>query len=109
MIETTIKTALEALSLPVFLEEPEEPPAAYIVLRKTGSALVNRIREATVAVQSYGASLYHAAALNERVVDLMLGLGPADGVFSVELNSDYEYTNTETKQYRYQAVLEVYY
>jgi hypothetical protein len=25
------------------------------------------------------------------------------------LNSDYEYTNTATKQYRYQAVIQIYY
>ena len=109
MIETVMLYALEALGVPAYMEEPETPPASYLVLRKTGSARENQIREATFAVMSYGPTLEAAARLNARVVELALGLGPTDGVFAVELNSDYEYTNTATKQYRYQAVLEVYY
>ena len=111
MIETKLLGIFQnALSVPVYMEEPENAPrGGYVVLRKTGSACENRIREATIAVLSYGDSLEKAAELNETVVLTALELGPADGVFSCKLNSDYEYTDLQTKQYRYQAVLEVYY
>ena len=32
-----------------------------------------------------------------------------DGVYSCKLNSDYNFTNTETREYRYQAVFNLYY
>lgn len=110
MIEITLLNYLDAaLSVPVYMEEPETPPNSYIVIQKTGSGLENQIRAATFAVQSYGATLYDAAALNARVIEAVLAMTPADGVFAAELNSDYEFTNTSTKQYRYQAVLVIYY
>ena len=111
MIETTYRDYLLSVldGIPVLMEEPEAPPHRYIVLQKTGSSRENQIRSATFAVRSYGSSLLEAAELNDRVVDITLAMTPADGVFSAELNSDYEYTDTETKQYRYQAVLVIYY
>lgn len=110
MIETTLLNYLDAaLSVPVVMEEPESPPESYVVLQKTGSSRTDRIRAATFAIRSYGPSLYEAARLNADVVELVLGMTPADGVFGAELISDYEYTDTTTKQYRYQAVLQIYY
>ncbi len=111
MIVITMRRYMETAlpDVPVYLEEPEDPPAYYLILRQTGSDEVNRILEATVAVQSYAPSLYGAIVLNDRVKRAALAMAPADGVFSVHLNTDYEYTNTQTKQYRYQAVFEVYY
>jgi len=110
MIETILLNYLKnAMDLPVLMEEPENPTERYVVLQKTGSSMENQIKSATFAVKSYGASLADAAAINAEVIDKALAMTPADGVFSAELNSDYEYTNTETKQYRYQAVLVFYY
>ena len=111
MIETVIleylTSALEDVNC--YMEEPEDPTTSYVVIGKTGSSIENQIREATFAIKSYGASLYDAAALNARVVEAMLAITPSDGAFCAKLNSDYEYTNTTTKQYRYQAVFEIYY
>jgi hypothetical protein len=110
MIETLFQTYLKrALNLPVLMEEPETPPERYIVLQKTGSAMENQIKSATFAVMSYGASLADAAAINAEVIDKVLAMNPNDGVFCAQLNSDYEYSNMQTKQYRYQAVLVIYY
>lgn len=110
MIETLFQNYLKrALDLPVLLEEPEDPEARYVVLQKTGSSFENQVHTATFAVRSYGPSLYEAAALNADVIQAALSMNPTDGVFCAQLNSDYEYTNIETKQYRYQAVLVIYY
>ena len=111
IIEKLYLNYLESVleGIPVRMEEPEEPEASYVVLQKTGSSRENQLRTATFAVQSYGQTLYEAATLNDRVVEATLSMTTADGVFAAELNSDYEYTDTETKQYRYQAVLVIYY
>lgn len=111
MIEKTYLDYLDAVldGIPVFMEEPEEPPTRYVVLQKTGGSRENQIRSATFAAKSYGTSLLEAAELNERVVEVTLAMRPANGVFAAILNSDYEYTDPDTKRHRYQAVLVIYY
>ena len=43
----------------------------FIVVEKTGGYTDNFIRHATLAIQSYGSSLYDAAVLNEKVKEAM--------------------------------------
>ena len=106
MIEKIVLDALQgALSVSVVMEAPEDKPASYVVLDKTGSQRSNRIDRATFAVQSVAPSLAEAAALNEQVKTVMDQLPYlADEVFGSELNGDYNFTNTATKERRYQAV-----
>ena len=106
MIETIILTALSnQMSVPIYMEAPEEKPARYVVLQKTGSRRENRLDSATFAVQSIAETLYEAAALNEQVKAVMDNLPYlADEIFSAALDSDYNFTDTDTKQRRYQAV-----
>ena len=94
----------------VYCERPEVLPSEYVLIAKTGSSLTNHVNCALVAIQSISSkSLLAAAELNEKVKSLILKLPWAANVFSVKLNSDYNYTNTNTKEYRYQAVFEIYY
>lgn len=111
MIEKTIFDYIKQTitEVPIYMEEPEHPPASYITVRRTGRDIDDQIQQATIAILSYGGSMYDAAMLDERVVAAMLAMAPDDGVFSVDLNTDYEYTNLETKQYRYQAIFDVSY
>lgn len=94
--------------VPVYMEVPEDRPAVFVVIEKTGSSWINHINSATLAVQSYAATLYDAAALNERIKTAMLyGAVTLDSISRVSLNSDYNYTDTASKHYRYQAVFDV--
>lgn len=106
MIETIVLTVLDSqLSVPVYMEVPEDKPASYVVLDKTGSQRVNRIDRATFAVQSIAGTLLDAASLNETVKAVMDQLPYlTEEIFSAELNGDYNFTNTATKERRYQAV-----
>ena len=108
MIELTVLNYLtEELDVPVYMETPEEIPESYVLIQKTGSGRDNRIDRATFALQSIAPSLYEAAVLNESVKAAMDTMD--EGIFGADLNSDYEYTNQQTKQYRYQAVYDIYY
>lgn len=98
-----------ALTVPVYMEIPESPPDSFVVLEKTGSSRANFVETATLAIQSYGLSMYDAASLNELVKDAMTDMGKLIDFGKVELNSDYNFTNTQTKKYRYQAVYAVTY
>ena len=108
MIEETLINYLEScLTVPVDMEIPAEAPEKFIVLEKTGGGMENHIFESTFAVQSYAGRLYEAATLNEEAKGYMLyGQTPAE-IISVRLNSDYNYTDTSTKRYRYQAVYDI--
>lgn len=110
MIEKIILDWLaENLSAPAYMEEPEEPPKEYVLLEKIGSSEDNRIASAVIAIQSYADSLYGAAKLNSRVRDIMRDSITLNAVSRCKLNSDYNYTDTETKRYRYQAVFDITY
>ena len=68
MVEKIVKDYLQSsLEIPVRLEEEDDLGNEYVLIEKTGSSTENHIASATLAVQSYSASLYGAASLNERV------------------------------------------
>jgi hypothetical protein len=105
MIEATVLNYLkEALTVPVRMEVPENPPRRYVVLEKTGSSRMNRLNTATIAAQSYAESLVEAAKLNEEVKAAIDNMIELDAISACRLNSDYNFTNTQTKDYRYQCV-----
>ena len=111
MIEVTILNYLNSdnrLSAPAFMEIPKTKPSKFFILEKTGSTLENHIYSSTFAIQSYGASLYEAASMNEALKNVMLdGFLANPLVSSVELNSDYNFTDVTEKRYRYQAVFDI--
>lgn len=111
MIEIIIKDYLEVhlAPTPVKLEKLNGRPPNYVLIERVGSSYANGIRKATIAIQSYGASLYEAAKLNEIAKEKMLDITRLDQVSSCELESDYNFTDVTTKEYRYQAVFEITY
>jgi hypothetical protein len=90
----------------VLPEKPDRPYGKMVFVERTGGR-GRFLRETTIAIQSYGTSLYEAAALNEEVLEAMQGLIERDEVTKVTLNSNYNFTDTTTKEYRYQAVFDV--
>lgn len=109
MIERTIIGYLKnTLNLPAYAEVPEYPPRRFVLVEKTGGARPNYIWNATLAVQSYGESMEDTMELNEQVKAAMFA-APAElsSVSAVRLNSDYNWTDPDTKKYRYQAVFDV--
>ena len=108
MIEKIICDYLnQELNVPAYMEEQKNKPKSYVLIEKTGSGRSNHILSATVAIQSYDGSLYEAASLNETVKEAMLNIINLDEVSSCKINSDYNFTDPETKRYRYQAVFEL--
>jgi hypothetical protein len=108
MIEATVLNYLIGQNIVgnnVYLEVPVNPPAEYIILEKTASGKTNQINQAMFAIQSYSKnSLLRAAEINEAVKAALDVMPYTENIFSCNLNSDYNYTDTETKEYCYQAV-----
>lgn len=111
LIEKIINDYLNSLDgVESYTEMPRTFPGRCYLIEKTGDSRADRINRATVAIKSYGESLYDSMELNEALKDAMLdGLVRLDEVAGVKLNSDYNFTDTTTKRYRYQAVFSVSY
>lgn len=110
MIEVIVKEYLsKRLDIPIVFEHQQNLPKQYILLEKTSGSMENFLNSSTVAIQCYGASLFEAAKLNEKIKELMYGLIAVSEVSKVSLNSDYNHTDLETKEYRYQAVFDIHY
>ena len=103
MIVKLIEYLTDHLDVFVGMEAPEQT-TGYVLIDQTGSDTRNHITTTTLAIQSYGATLYDAMYLNESLKAVMNGFVALDEIASVQLNTDYNFTNTETKQYRWQAV-----
>lgn len=107
MIETLLIDYLsEHLEVFVGMEAPEQT-TDYVLVDKTGSSRNNHIITSSFAIQSYGATLYDAMLLNQEVTEVMEGLIEFDQITRVELETNYNFTNTATKQYRWQAVYSI--
>lgn len=108
MIEIIILNHLKTkLSVPVRLEKPDPAPVEYVLFEKTSSDRNNHLLASTFAFQSYSDSMYKAMALNDEVKNAVDSLIELDEIASVKLNADYNFTDTTTKKYRYQAVYDI--
>ena len=107
MIEKTVLDYLsEKLSADVVMEVPKNK-SAFVLVEKTGSSEDDHLYSATIAIQSWHESLLKAAELNEEVKTAMKEITLLDEICRCRLNSDYNYTDTSTKSYRYQAVYDI--
>lgn len=106
IIKNLLDYLSDTLSVGVYVEQPEQL-TDYVLLDQTGSARENFIVTTTIAVQSYGSSLYNAMMLNEEVKEAMDGFIEEDIVTRVELETDYNYSSTASKQHRWQAVYHI--
>lgn len=108
MIEKVVLDYLnETLNVPVYMEASKKPEREYVLIEKTGSGAENHICSAVFAIQSISDSLLHAAQLNEKVKKAMKKINELGEICRADLNSDYNYTDTARKEYRYQAVFDV--
>ncbi len=110
MIEKIILDYLSSiLDYPCYMEKPENAPDEFILIERTSGSSENYIQSATFAVQSYSTSLYGAAALNEKAVEAMEGLTELNSISKSKKETDYNFTDTSKKGYRYQAVFDITY
>ena len=109
MIELIVKNYLSTkLDIPIVFEHQQNLPKKFILIQKTSGSRENFLNSSTVAIQSYAESMFESAKLNEKIKNLMYDLITVAEVSRVKLNSDYNFTDTETKRYRYQAIFDIY-
>ncbi len=95
------------LTEPVYMERPLSPEAEYVLIEKTGNGKRESLCTATFAMQSLAGSLLQTCELNERVKAAAESLIELDRVVKASVITDYNFTDTARKEYRYQAVVQV--
>lgn len=109
MIEITILDHLQSeLSVEVHTEVPEDPPERFVVLKKADSHREDFLYRSMFLFRSYGGTLLEAAQLNELVKNAMFSITKLPDVSGCYLTGDYNFTDTNSKRYRYQAVFDIY-
>lgn len=79
----------------------------FVVIEKVSGGESNHIKRASIAIQSYADTMFDAAQLNEEVKAVMKGIVALAVISSCKLDKDYNFTDTSTKKYRYQAVFDL--
>ena len=111
MIEIILKNWLSnETGVQTVLEIPTPLPEEFISIEKTGGSFRDQLHTAIFAVQSWSSSMYSAASLNEVVQSALITMGERCGdVYKVTVDGGYNFTDTATKRYRYQTVVEIKY
>lgn len=111
MIEKIVLDYLnEELYVNCYMEVPANAETSFVVIEKTSGDRNNLVDSAMIALQSYGSTMLEAAELNQAVKAAMDELpNRSSYVFGAHLNSDYNFTDTTEKRYRYQAVYDINY
>ena len=110
MIEVIIlKHVKTNLPVPVRLQKPEPLPTdgKYVLFEKVGGDKLNKTGGSTIAFQSHANSMAEVALLNEETKNAVESLIELDEIVSVRYRTDYNFTDTTTKQYRYQALYDI--
>lgn len=113
MIEETIFEYLnDNATVPWFAMRPpsmgdhnDTANASYGLFEKTNSSKADHVVTSTFAFQSYAPTLLEAAQISAELRELIEALpGETTEVSKAQLSGEYNFTNTASKQPRYQAV-----
>lgn len=111
MIELDIMAYLaERCGVSAYLEEPADPPSRYILVERTGHSGDEKLASAMLIVQSYAPSLLKAAELSALARKAMYHAAEElSQITRCKCTGDYNFTDTQTHRYRYQAVYDITY
>lgn len=110
MIESQVISQLNStLNVPAYMEEPKNKPQEYIVAQVVDSGRNNYIDAATFNITAYAGSLERAAELIGEVKQAMYGITSIPNISGSRLGGGGQEINTETRQYGYYCIFNLYY
>lgn len=99
---------IDGIGRNVYAETPVDLPDNYVLVSRTGGGISNYLRDYAVYTETVSRNdKLTAATLHEAVVEAMLTLPDSTNVYRCRLNSDYDATRPEMKDYRYQALWQI--
>lgn len=110
MIESVITAYLAGeLNISVSGLVPSPMPEKFVTVEKTGSSTEDKVRRATLAIDSWAPNQETAALLNEEVIAAMYAAVNLPQISEVQCETDYNFTDTKTRKARYSAIFGVVY
>jgi hypothetical protein len=110
MIESVITAYLAGeLNISVSGLVPSPMPEKFVTVEKTGSSTEDKVRRATLAIDSWAPDQETAALLNEEVIAAMYAAVTLPQISEVQCETDYNFTDTKTRKARYSAIFGVVY
>ena len=106
MIEETVLNYLISKGFCAVMEE-EGLEGDYLVIEKAGGSGDKMLSNSVITIQSYSKSLAGAAKKKKKMINAMYGIIELPEICRCELNSNYNFTDTARKRYRYQAVFNI--
>lgn len=107
MEKTLYDFLTDILDVPVYLDNPSHDDS-YVTIELTGRTKENRVETGIFAIQTHATRRLVASQLADTVDAAMEDLLELDDISRVEKNSGfYNFTDTTTKEYRYQAIFEI--
>lgn len=108
-MEEKILDFLKANGFTCYTEEPVKKPSEYVLIEKSGSSDAgDGLYSSLYSFKSYSTSMYKASKLNDEVKKAVRGMPQnVPGISDVTLNGDYNFTDSETRRYRYQSVFDI--
>lgn len=97
----------DALGVPVLAEVPDERPARFVTVERTGGPSEFYRDMPTLAVQCWAESRYEASELAEAAREAVMDIGGEPGVSRCEVASCYNFPDPDSRQPRYQLVIEL--
>ena len=97
------------VSIPVYGDVPSPIEDKFVTVEQTGAAEQDKIRSATIAIQSWETTRDKAAKLNDKVIAAMEAMISQAEISRSSLDNSYNYTDLTRKKPRYQAVFTVVY
>lgn len=99
---------IQGIGANVYAETPVNPPDDYVLIRRTGGSAENYLRDYNVYTETISRQDKLTAATNhEAVVEAMQRMPDTEPVFRCRLNSDYDATRADKKDYRFQALWQI--
>lgn len=109
MIELTIKQYLEdKLKIPVVFEIASDfTKKKFVLIEKLGSNNQDKLYRSSYAFKVYDESLYKTMVLSNIVKSKIEEMIELADFAKIKIDTDYNFTDTETKKYRYQIVVDI--
>ncbi len=105
IINYLIGKDLAGIGRHVYAETPVNPPDNYVLIRRTGGGISNYVRDYRVYTETISKNDKLTAATNhDAVIEAMQRMPDTENVFRCRLNSDYDSTRSDKKDYRFQAL-----
>ncbi|MCM1172077.1 MAG: hypothetical protein NC393_08105 [Clostridium sp.] len=104
LIEKLIMEYFVDAGITAYPEEPEDAPAKYVTIEKTGGSCKNFLHTSKVLLNVYAESMYKTAEYLETVKEVMNGLVNNPDISSISLEDNGNGMDEVRKRYRYQAV-----